>query len=447
MMKDEDMPNSKQSEKTYNKKSIGDHKLKPESLMMSYGYDPKLSEGSVKPPVFLTSTFVFSSAEEGEEFFNVMSGRKEAPEGMDGGLIYSRFNHPNAEIIEDRIAILEGSESASVLSSGMGAISAVFFGILRPGDVIMHSAPLYGGTETLIRGALAEFGIKSVSFNDGLNKEGMKAAAEKAKSMGRLAMIFCETPANPTNALVDFELLVSLADETEAETGHRPITVCDNTMMGPVHQRACPHGIDLATYSLTKYIGGHSDLVAGAVCGSKAMIKKIRGMRSAMGLNLDPHTCWMISRSLETVTIRMDRAAESSKKVAQWLSDNPYHSVDVLHPEFITDAAYREVYDRQCTGSGSTFAFVVDVPKPQIFKLINALSLFKSAVSLGGTESLVCHPASTTHSGVAKELRDATGVQDGLIRMSIGLEHPDDIIADLDNAFKITFGEQRADVA
>ena len=432
----------------YNKKTIGDHILKPETLMMSYGYDPNLSEGSVKPPVFLTSTFVFSSAEEGEEFFNVMSGRKEAPEGETGGLIYSRFNHPNAEIIEDRMAILEGSESAAVLSSGMGAISAALFGFLRPGDVIIHSSPLYGGTETLIANTLSEFGIKSVSFHDGLNKNVMTEAFEKAKSLGRIGMVFCETPANPTNALVDFKLLSDLIDQTEQDTGHRPISVCDNTMMGPVHQRVVPQGIDLAVYSLTKYIGGHSDLVGGAVCGSKALIKKVKSMRGSMGLNLDPHTCWMISRSLETVAIRMDRAAESSKAIAQWLSDNPYHAVEVYHPDFIEDPVYKEVYERQCTGSGSTFSFVVDVPKAQIFKLINALSLFKSAVSLGGTESLVCHPASTTHSGVAKDLRDLVGVKDGLIRLSIGLEHPDDIIADLDNAFRSVFGAHDAkDVA
>lgn len=426
----------------YKKTQIGDHTLRPETLMMSYGYDPTLSEGSVKPPVFLTSTFVFESAEHGEDFFNVMSGRKEAPEGETGGLIYSRFNHPNAEIIEDRLALLENAESASVLSSGMGAISAVLFGLLRPGDVILHSSPLYGGTETLIRGVLAQFGIQSVSFYDGLDEDGLREAATKAKSLGRLAMIFCETPANPTNALVDFDLITTIANETEEETGTRPVTVCDNTMMGPVCQRVCPQGIDLAVYSLTKYIGGHSDLVAGAVCGRKDLIKTVRSMRGAMGLNLDPHTCWMISRSLETLAIRMNRATESSVKIAQWLQDNPYHKVEVLHPDFRGDETYKAVYKRQCNGSGSTFSFVVEEPKETIFKLINALSLFKSAVSLGGTESLVCHPASTTHSGVPKDVRELTGVRDGLIRMSIGLEHPDDLIADLEHAFRLTFGAQ-----
>ncbi len=429
---------------SYKKSAIGGHKLKPESLMMSYGYDPKLSEGSVKPPVFLTSTFIFNSAEEGENFFNVMSGRKTAPDGSNSGLIYSRFNHPNAEIIEDRMALLEGSEDAAVLSSGMGAISATLLGFLEPNDVILHSSPLYGGTETLIRGALAKFGIKSVSFSDGLNEQSLNKAVEKAKSLGRLAMIFCETPSNPTNSLVDFSLLQKIANEVQKDTGHKPVLVCDNTMLGPIYQQAVPQGMDIATYSLTKYIGGHSDLVAGAVCGSKKLIKVIKSMRGSMGLNLDPHTSWMISRSLETLSIRMNRSTESGHKVAQWLSDNPYQKAKIYHPDFIEDAAYKSVYKRQCTGAGSTFSFFLDVTKEQSFKLINSLSLFKSAVSLGGTESLICHPASTTHSGIAKDLRDLVGVNDGLIRISIGLEHPDDLIADLDNAFKITFGKKLA---
>lgn len=431
----------KKTKKGYKQVKIGDHVLSPESLMMSYGYDPKLSEGSVKPPVFLTSTFSFSNAEDGEEFFNIMSGRKEAPSDDNSGLIYSRFNHPNAEIIEDRIALLEGSEKSVVLSSGMGAISAVFLGFLKPGDVIVHSAPLYGGTETLIRGAMANFGIKSVSFHDGLDENEFNQAIEKAKSLGRIAMIFFETPANPTNSLVDLALVKGFADRLEKETGHRPLTVCDNTLLGPVCQKVCPQGIDIATYSLTKYIGGHSDLVAGAVCGSKEHMRTVKSMRGALGMNLDPHTCWMISRSLETLSLRMNRAVESGRKVAEWINDNPYIEAKVYHPDLIENEKYKAVYQAQCDGPGSTFAFVIEAPKNKVFSLINALSLFKSAVSLGGTESLVCHPASTTHSGVPKELRDIAGVSEGLVRLSIGLEHPDDLIADLNHAFSSVFSD------
>jgi methionine-gamma-lyase len=267
----------------------------------------------------------------------------------------------------------------------------------------------------------------------------MLASLRDAVKKGRVAMVFVESPANPTNSLVDFEALNRVLDIIETETGHRPISVCDNTLMGPVFQQVVPQGIDMAMYSLTKYVGGHSDLVAGAVCGSVEMLRPVRATRGILGLNLDPHTSWMISRSLETLSIRMQRSADSGRKVAQWIADNAYKSAKILHPDFIEDKVYQAVYKRQCSGPSSTFSFVLDVSKSDAFRLINNLSIFKSAVSLGGSESLVCHPASTTHSGVAANLRDKFGVTDGLIRLSIGLEHPDDLIADLDNAFSLTF--------
>ncbi len=428
--------------KSYKKKSIGTHNLKPETMMMSYGYNPQFSEGAVKPPIFLTSTFAYNTPEEGEEFFHVMAGRKPRAEGDDsvGGLIYSRFNHPNVEIIEDRLAVFEGAESAIMFSSGMGAISATMLAYLRPDDVILQSVPLYGGTETLIRKFLPEFNIKTADFHDGLNKDEMLRGAREAAKRGRLAMIYVETPSNPTNTMVDFHALLDVVDTIEKETGHRPLTVCDNTMMGPVFQQVVPHGLDIAVYSVTKYIGGHSDLVAGAVCGSRDVLRPIRATRGALGLNLDPHTSWMISRSLETLTIRMERAADSGRKVAAWLADNPYTDVKLYHPDYLEGDAYRRVYDHQCSGPGSTFSFCLQGPgKKAAFAFINALSIFKSAVSLGGSESLVCHPASTTHSGVDAALREKVGVSDCLIRLSIGLEHPDDLIADLDNAFKTVF--------
>lgn len=425
----------------YKNNKIGAHILKPETLMMSYGYDPQFSEGSVKPPVFLTSTFAYQTPEDGEEFFHMMAGRKPKPEGSDGGLIYSRFNHPNSEIIEDRLAVFEGAESAIMFSSGMGAISSTLLSYLRPGDVILQSVPLYGGTETLIRKFLPEFDIKTADFEDGLDHAHMLEAMRAAAKMGRLAMIYIETPANPTNAMVDFKALTDAVETIEKETGHRPLTVCDNTMLGPVFQKVVPHGLDVAVYSVTKYIGGHSDLVAGAVCGSREHLAPIRATRNALGLNLDPHTSWMIARSMETLTIRAERSAATGKEVAKWIAENSYIEATVYHPDFINSDAYRNVYEAQCTGPGSTFAFTLDVDKHTAFALINALTLFQSAVSLGGNESLVCHPASTTHSGVPVDVREKVGVTDGLIRLSIGLEHPEDLIADLDNAFKTVFSK------
>ncbi len=421
---------------TYHKKDIFGRPLHAETQMMSYGYDPFLSEGAVKPPVFLTSTFAFRSAEDGAEFFDLVSGRKPLPQGESAGLVYSRFNHPNLEIVEDRLALLDGSEAAAVTASGMAAISAVLMAFLRPGDQLVQSLPLYGGTETLIAKIFPEWGIGSHPIQDGLSPKHMRAALEAAAAKGPVRVFYVETPANPTNALIDFEGMKNELDAFETRHGYRPVSVCDNTLLGPIFQKPVEHGVDLCVYSLTKYVGGHSDLVAGAVTGSKDLIKKVRAIRSAFGSQLDPHSCWMITRSMETVVLRMKQAARTATKVAQWLAGNPYEKVTLFHPEMISDRTYQEVYKRQCTGPGSTFAFVLDGGRARAFRFINALHLFKSAVSLGGTESLVCHPASTTHSGVPAAEREAAGVSEGLIRISIGLEHEEDLIADMDNAFR-----------
>ncbi len=433
---------------SYKKTKIKDRTLQPETLMMSYGYDPFMSEGAVKPPIFLTSTYAFPSAEAGEEFFHVAAGRKAAPKGQAGNLVYSRFNHPNMEIVEDRLAIYDKAERAAVFASGMGAISTIFLAFLRPGDVILHSQPLYGGTETLITNILSQFGITSIGFQNDADGSSLKSALKQGKEKGRVGMIYMETPANPTNALFDFKLITEILNKFEKENGEgsRPISVCDNTLLGPVFQSPIEHGIDLSVYSLTKYIGGHSDLVGGSVCGSEKLLKPIRATRSAFGMQLDPHTCWMISRSLETLSIRMGRASKTGTLIAKWLNNNPYHKVKVLHPELTNDPVQKEIYARQCSGAGSTFAFTLTCEnsraKENAFKLINALNLFKSAVSLGGTESLVCHPASTTHSGVKPEEREKAGVSNSLIRISIGLEHADDLIYDLENAFQEVFGTE-----
>ncbi len=426
--------------KPYKKTHIGRQKLHAETQMMSYGFDPFMSEGAVKPPVFLTSTFAFKSAEDGAEFFDIVAGRKPPPEGHAGGLVYSRFNHPNLEIVEDRLALLDSAEACAVFSSGMAAISAIFLAFMRYGDVVVHSSPLYGGTETLIRQILTEFGMQSVEFRDGFSEQAIARALDVAAQKGRVPVVYLETPANPTNALVDFRAVLRAVNAFEKRRGQRPLIVNDNTMLGPVFQRPIEQGIDLVVYSLTKYVGGHSDLIAGSVSGRKDLLQRLRLLRSAIGSQLDPHSSWMIGRSLETLVLRMTRAAESGRAVARWLASNKHCRTKVYHPDLITDRAYRSVYKRQCDGPGSTFSFEVEGGRAQAFKVINNLSLFKSAVSLGGTETLLCHPASTTHSGVPLPVRKAAGVTEGLIRTSIGLEHPDDLIADLDYAFGQAYG-------
>jgi methionine-gamma-lyase len=409
-------------------RTINGVELHPETLMMSYGYDPFLSEGAVKPPVFLTSTFAFPSAEEGAAYFASLTDAGE--DVTDQGLIYSRFNHPNLQIAEERLAVLEHGDAAAVFASGMAAISTTLLALVTPGQVILRSQPLYGGTETLMSGAMDRLNIRSVSFSDGLSLDAITAGAERAMALGEVRVIYLETPANPTNALIDFRLIADVAELIARHQGTRPIVVCDNTMLGPVFQQPLLHNVDIVLYSLTKYIGGHSDLVAGAVIGRRDLVDQVRRTRSTYGTQLDPHSSWMIGRSLETVTLRMERAAQSAVAVAEWLAAHP-RIVRVYHPTLIENAVYQAAYQAQCSGAGSTFSFEIDGGQEAAFALLNRLRLFKLAVSLGGTESLVCHPSTTIHSGVSPDIREQMGINESLIRVSIGLEHPADLIVDL----------------
>ena len=427
--------------KDFRRTHLGGQPLHPSTQMTAFGYDPLLSEGAVKPPVFLTSTFAFASAEEGADFFDVVAGRKPAPEGMGaGGLVYSRFNHPNAEIVEDRLALYDHAESALVTSSGMSAISAVALTFLRPGDAVVHSAPLYGGTETLFEKVFTGWGIRPLAFAD---TDALAETLDRAAEGGPVKMVYLETPANPTNATIDLAL-VRRTVERWAGDRPRPLIVCDNTLLGPVFQNPLDHGTDLCVYSLTKYVGGHSDLVAGGITGPRDLLRPVRQTRSAFGFQLDPHSCWMLSRSMETLALRMERAAASAARVAEWLAGNDVLPARVLHVDHDLPAAAKAVHARQASGAGSTFAFVVKDDRALAFRILNGLTLFKLAVSLGGSESLACHPASTTHSGFAPAVRAASGVTEGLIRLSVGLEHPQDLIRDLDLAFRQAAGAKAA---
>jgi methionine-gamma-lyase len=419
----------------YHKIRIGEHALQPETLMLGYGYDPALSEGSVKPPVFLTSTFVFRTAEEGRDYFDYMAGRGAPPVDGQTGLVYSRFNHPNLEILEDRLAIHEKTDGGLVFSSGMAAIVTTILAYAKPGEAILHSRPLYGGTEVLIGKTLAPFGIRSVGFADGLDESAIRRAAGRAMSEGRIAMIFVETPSNPMNSLVDLALVRRIAQEIGERQERRPIVCCDNTLLGPVFQSPLEHGADLSLYSLTKYVGGHSDLIGGAVVGASADLKPIRVMRSAIGTQLDPHSCWMLSRSLETLSLRMRRAASNAAIVANFLDRHPKVARVHYPPLLPADHPARMLMERQSSSAGSTFSFDVEGGQKEAFAFLNRLQVFKLAVSLGGTESLICHPTTTVHSGLTEEARREIGITPSLIRMSIGIEHPDDLIADIAQAF------------
>lgn len=418
---------SPSSKKTH----VGDRQLHPETQMLNYGYDPRLSEGAVKPPVFLTSTFVFDSAEEGRDFFDYVSGRRQPPEGKSGGLVYSRFNHPNSEIVEDRLAIYEQAESCALFASGMAAISTTLLTFARPGDVILHSQPLYGGTETLLSKTLHNLNINAVGFSDGHDEAKVRDAAHSAMALGRVALILVETPANPTNSLVNIALMARIADDIARQQGSRPVVACDNTLLGPIFQQPLTLGADLSLYSLTKYVGGHSDLIAGAVMGNKTLMTQIRALRSAIGTQLDPHSSWMIGRSLETLSLRMEKAFHNAEAVAAFL--RPHPKVAALHwlPYLDAESPAGRTYREQCSGAGSTFSFDIVGGQPAAFRFLNALSLFKQAVSLGGTESLASHPGTTTHSGVPDAVRQRIGITDATIRLSIGIENAGDLVEDI----------------
>ena len=417
--------------------SIAGRKLKPSTLMMGHGFDPALSEGSLKPPIFLTSTVVFPDAASGKRHFEGVTGKR--PGGAEG-LVYSRFNGPNQEILEDRLAIWEEAEDALAFSSGMSAIATLFLSLVRPGDTIVHSGPLYAATETLIARVLGRFGIHWLDFPAGATREEIDAVLAKANGAGRVALIYLESPANPTNALVDVEAVAASRDAIFAGAAEKPPIAIDNTFLGPLWQQPLRHGADLVVYSLTKYAGGHSDLVAGGVVGTKAHINTIRTMRNTIGTICDPHTAWMLLRSLETLELRMSRAGENAAKVCAWLAQHP--KVErVGYLGFLADDASEEgggrqgdIYRRHCTGAGSTFSLLVKGGEAEAFRFLDALTIAKLAVSLGGTETLASHPAAMTHLSVPDARKQALGITDNLVRISIGVEDADDLIADFEQA-------------
>lgn len=408
---------------------IDGRKLKPSTLMMGHGFDPALSEGSLKPPIFLTSTFVFETAAAGKRFFEGITGKR--PGGAEG-LVYSRFNGPNQEILEDRLGVWEEAEDALSFSSGMSAIATLLLTFVQPGDVIVHSGPLYAATETLIARILGRFGVHYLDFAAGASREEIDDVLARAKALGRVSLIYLESPANPTNQLVDVEAVAASRDATFGADERPPIAI-DNTFLGPLWQQPLKHGADLSVYSLTKYAGGHSDLVAGAVAGSNALINQIRMMRNTIGTILDPHSAWMLLRSLETLELRMSRAGENAAKVCAFLRDHPkVESVGYLG--FLKEGRQADIYKRHCLGAGSTFSLYLKGGEREAFAFLDALKIAKLAVSLGGTETLASAPAAMTHLSVPDERKAALGISDNLVRISIGVEDADDLVADFGQA-------------
>jgi methionine-gamma-lyase len=421
------------AEKKWRKRKLGERTLAPETLMMGFGFDPMLSEGSLKPPLFQTSTFVFPSAQAGKDFFATMQGRRKLGPDEEPGLVYSRFNNPNLEVLEDRLALWDEAEASLAFASGMAAISTCLWAYLRPGDVVVQSQPIYGGTETLMHSILPEFGVRQFGFEVEGGVTAMRAAMQAAQAAGRVAAVYLETPANPTNGLVDIAEARRLADAVGVQ-GKRPPVIVDNTMLGPIYCTPLAHGADLVVTSLTKYVGGHSDLIGGGVSGAKEMLAPVRRMRSTLGTMCDPHTAWLLLRSLETLKLRMTASAAGARRVAEFLRDHP--KIDnVWYLDFLPKGhPDRPLHERQNKSAGSTFSFEVKGGERAAFALLDRLEVIKLAVSLGGTETLASHPASTTHSGMPPEELKRFSITPALIRISIGVEEPQDLIADLQQA-------------
>jgi methionine-gamma-lyase len=334
-------------------------------------------------------------------------------------------------MLEDRLTIWDEAEASLVFASGMAAISTSLWAYVRPGTVLLHSDPVYGGTDFLLKKILPQFGVTSVGFAAEGGVAALAAAAEQAESIGPVAVLYIETPANPTNGLVDLAAARAIADRMR---DRRPAIIVDNTMLGPLYQTPLAHGADLAITSLTKYVGGHSDLIAGSCSGSRAKIDPVRGMRTILGTMCDPQTTWMLMRSLETMKLRMDAAVGNARKVAEFLRGRR-HVKSVWYLGFLPEGhPDRAVFERQCKSAGSTFSFEVEGGEVEAFAVLDRLEVIKLAVSLGGTESLASHPASMTHSDISADERARLGITPSLIRLSVGIENSDDLIADLDQA-------------
>lgn len=407
--------------------------LAPESRMMSFGYKPEWSEGAIKAPLFQTSTFVFKTAEEGKAYFELAYGLREKAPHEAQGLIYSRLNNPNLEILENRLCLWDKADDCAVFESGMSAISTVMLEFLKPGDLLLFSSPVYGGTDHFIHHLLPHFGVDTIGFTANQSEEEILDKVRASGKADRLAMVYVETPANPTDDIIDIAACRRLADTLGTEGRQVPVAV-DNTYMGPLWSHPLQLGADIVIYSATKYIGGHSDVIAGAVLGSAALVKRVKTLRTFIGNMASPHTCWLLLRSLETLKIRMERQMQNAMVVAEYLDKHPkvekVYYLGLLtpqHPQY-------GLYKRQYTSPGAMISFDVVGGEAEAFRFLNHLKLFKLAVSLGSTEGLAQHPASMTHAGVDPAYRQSLGITDKMVRLSIGIENVEDIIWDIGQA-------------
>ena len=406
--------------------------LRSSTEVLTRGFDPRLSVGSARPAVFRSSTYVFSSPEAAERAFDLVAGRAKPQPGEQPDLIYSRFNHPNAEIFESQIVPLEkGAHAALVFNSGMAAITTALFTFLRPGDTILYTVPIYGGTQSLIEGFLDSWGVSGVAV-----QAGETAAIDEAiRTTPNLRVILIETPANPTLTMTDIRRAAHASVEAGAErSGAPPLVMVDNTLLGPTFQHPLDRGAHLVLYSATKYLSGFSDLIGGvALASDPELIRKMRLKRNMFGNILQPDECWMLASRLPTVRLRMNRQSKNAQRIAERLASHP--KVRKMHyPTLFDDANQIRIRLEQCDFPGAMFSLELHGGKPAAFDFLRRLRLAYNAVSLGGVETLVCHPKTTTHSGFTEEQSAAAGVTDGLVRVSVGIEDWRDLLADFEQA-------------
>jgi len=404
--------------------------------MMTYGYQPEWSEGAVKIPLFLTSTFTFKTAEEGKSFFELAYGLREKQQEEQLGLIYSRINNPNLEILENRLCLWDKADDCAIFESGMSAISTTLLEFLNPGDLLLFSSPTYGGTDHSIKHFLQKIGIESIGFYPNQTKEEIIQLIESTGKAHRLSHIYIETPANPTNDLVDIKMCKEIANHFSTSQKEILVSV-DNTYMGPLWSNPLQHGADIVIYSATKYIGGHSDVIAGAVLGNVEVINRVKTLRTFLGNMASPHTCWLLLRSLETLKIRMEQQARNATEVAQFLEDHQLiEKVRYLGNLDESSRTY-QIFKEQYSSSGAMISFYIPGGEAEAFQFLNQLKLIKLAVSLGSTESLVQHPATMTHAGVCPNMKKRLGIEDNLIRLSVGVENAKDLIWDINQALQV----------
>jgi len=409
-----------------------DKPLRPATKILTEGFDPHLSLGSARPAVFRSSTYVFDSPEAAEHAFDVTSGRAKLREGEGADLIYSRFNHPNAEMLEDQIVNLEkGSTSALAFNCGMAAIVTSLFTFLRPSQSIVYTIPIYGGTQHFIQDCLSQWGVTGIPVLSG-NADRINRAIKSAK---KLAVVLLETPANPTLIMTDIkEVCETVARLKIPKGGVRPLVMVDNTMLGPSFQHPLALGADLVLYSGTKYLSGFSDMLAGiALARHRDFIRRIRATRGLFGTILQPDECWMLAGRLPTVRLRMDKSSIDAQRIAERLAEHKKIK-RVLYPTLFTNAEQKRIYAAQCDYPGGMLSLELNGGKQEAFNFLRNLKIARNAVSLGGVETLACHPKTTTHSGFTEEEFAQAGITDGLVRISVGIEHWRDLLADFEQA-------------